>query len=332
MVMPAQVIEANKASDETMSELDRMNEENVANTTSLDDVDTTVDPTSAGLGEPQPRQEEELEEALTSDKDLVPDFEQKYKTLMGKYNAEVPRLQSQINEMNSRMSQILTQPPTESAAAETRTTAKPAVDKDAHTRYLEKEEVDEYGAEILELQARMARGVAEALVEAHVQPLLNRVDFLESRLESSSASSYWERVEQQVPDAETTNASDPIWHDFLKGVEPNSGLTFREIGEKAYNGGDVGRMVNLLKQYHGTSGTGTDTAPTRKETPPVKPGRSSGSPEPTATPEAPRFSESGVKKFYSDKARGFYKGREDVADAKERMIESAMEEGRIVAG
>jgi hypothetical protein len=209
-----------------------------------------------------------------------------------------------------------------------------------HSRYLKKEEREQYGDEILDMQARMAKGVAEDVVEqavqARVAPYLSKIEELEQRVADTSDSSFWDKVEEKIPDAQTINATDPMWFDFLSAVEPGTGLTFRQIGENAYNSRDTARMVRLFEVFFAGRGEGSQGNVTPAEPaarPPVKPGKvADKNAVPPAPVAKPKIRESELKSFYSDVARGRYRGRDKERAEREAILESAVQEGRIVSG
>jgi hypothetical protein len=338
MVVPAAVKEAEAQADAALDEFAQETEENAANATSLEDIEVDENQQTGGEaldgqspadgGGIETGDGADLETALSSDKDPAPDYKQMYQTLQGKYNAEVPRLQSQIGQLQSQMTQMMTAP--KPAAPE------PEVPKGpAHARYLKDDEVEDYGDEILDMQARMAQGVAESVLEKKLKPYQERIDYLESLVASTSSSGFWTRVEQEIPDAQHINANDALWHEFLGGVDPTSGISYRDIGEYALSNGDSDRMANLFKlffQAQGVSVAGDENSPVEKAKPPVKPGKVASKSVSKKGKAKPVFRESEIKKFFDDVARGKYRGREETMKAREKQIELAMEEGRITAG
>lgn len=324
-MVPIAVRKAAEEADEALAGFEKAREDNDAGATSLlaiGEDGEVVDPTDA----------EDVDEVVVdpadvddtgSDADAPVDFEQKYNTLQGKYNAEIPRLQTQIVDLGSRLTDVLSTPPVP---------AEPEIPEGpAHARYLEEEELGEYGEDILDMQGRMAKGVAEGVIESRLQPLLNRIDYLESMVLSNSSQGFWSQVEQEIPGARQINDNDQGWFEFLETVEPHSGVQYKELGERAYNENNVSRMVTILQAY----GAGSQDAPAKKKkkSPPVKPGKVASSKSVSSKGAAkPMFKESEVEQFYDDKARGKYRGRDELADAREKAIDEAFDEGRIVAG
>jgi len=322
-MIPAAVKQANEAADAAMESFVKQQQDGSTSATTLDDATKApVDQTPAAP-ETEPKAEKPRE----------PDFRHMYQTLKGKYNAEVPRLQNQLNELQAQMTQVLTNRPTQESAAVVEAPKGPG-----HSRYLKKEELEQYGDEILDMQARMAKGVAEDVVEREVAnrvaPIIDnmgRLDALEDQVQSSADARFWSLVESQVPGARNINDSDPLWFEFLDAIEPGTGLQYRQIGETAYNKGDSGRMVRLMQVFLGSSEGEASATPVAK--PPVKPGKvADKNATPPVVQSKPRIRESEIQAFYSDVARGKYRGRDDERKARELVIESAVEEGRMVRG
>lgn len=267
----------------------------------------------------EPVSAEVPEEPETSEVDWEARFkaeEQRYNTLRGKYNSEVPRLQQQLTAYQ-------TQPPKPVAPVEPEAPKGPA-----HSRYLKEDEVSEYGEEMLDMQARMAKGVAESAVAAAVSPLMKRVEYLESQSVQTTTETFWDKVEAQVPGARDLDASDPLWHEFLAQEDPMSGLLYGELGNNAIVSGDVARLVSILHAYTKSTGIvieGEETpSPTPKKSPPVKPRKTAGKAPGARTVAKPTITPQDVEKFYQDVARGKYDGRQKERDAREREIEVAV--------
>ena len=344
MGVPAEVRRADEAADVALAELEKARKETAADATALSDFsedgqqipavevpaeEVQVEPvkeveTAGVAGEPIPVVQPAVEPEEVG-------FKQKFLTLKGKYNAEVPRLQAQITALQSR---ILTEPPREvPAASESEVPKGPG-----YARYLKKEEVDDFGNEVLDMQARMAKGVAEEVIEGRVKPYLEEIERLKSLVAHNSVAGFWENVESQIPDARRINAEDALWHEFLNSVEPNSGLMFREIGDRAFESKDAAMMINVFNKYIAATGEASGESEgevipqLKKAPPPVKPGKVASKPAVTKSAAKPKIRESEIKQFYDDVARGKYRGREETMKARDLVIESALEDGRIIPG
>ncbi len=250
-----------------------------------------------------------------------------YQTLQGKYTAEVPRLSAQIRELKATLAEL-------SEKLSTQSPKKPG-----YQRYLKLDEAEKYEAEALDLQGRLARGEAEDVVEQKTKELAAKIAQLEERLQSApppvavpaqqpTADPKWQRVNSLEENAAQINASDPKWFQFLNTVDPASGVLRREIGQAAYQAGDIKRLADLVKEFKVE--TNYDENLERQRNSQVKPRKLSA--EPPAPKDRPVIKESTIKAFYTDVAKGKYKNRPDEATKLEAEYDQAMVDGRILIG
>ena len=349
MAIPAAALaaeaEANEAL-EALSQGDEADEEAVDAPTSPepDAIPDTVppvepDPVEVEEEEPEaPAEEPVVEETVSEEAARLQKAEQRYKTLQGKYNAETRKLRDETLMLQGRLQALESQPPAPLAPAAPQAPEAPL--GPPQTRYLKPEEAEEYAPEVLDIQARVAKGVAEDLlaerlgdVKAERAALEARLAQLERQNSANAGASLWDRVEQAFPGAKEINESDPLWPEFLNTVEPLSGLRYRDIGASAIDSGDIGRVVTLMSLYSEggaarESAAGDDT-PT---SPAAKPRAVRGVGSVTKAKPIPKITAAHVRSFYEDVARGRYEGRDKARDAREKEIELAASEGRIVSG
>ena len=106
MAIPKQVQMQSEAVQELYKELNGENQEAQANAEAEGrDVEHDVKPTVAN-SVPERAPQSDTEEQGQSGTQSKDSWEQKYKTLQGMYNAEVPRLTAQNRELSSRVSQM----------------------------------------------------------------------------------------------------------------------------------------------------------------------------------------------------------------------------------
>jgi len=238
------------------------------------------------------------------------------------------RIDSQLRANNEELRQLRAQ-----LAKNAERPAGPVVP--ANQKHLKPDEIANMDQQTLDLQGRVAQGVAESQVEA-VREVLEqqnaelaaRLEALEQSRSSEVAGSLWDSVEKLSPGAKAINEGDSGWVSFLDEVDDLSGRTRREIGSSAVAVGDVRRLASLVDEYRTASGL-----------PAVKPVvaaqvRPAVTPSPGVVKPAakPIFKDSQVKRFYENLNRGAYKGKEKEAEELEKQIDAAAQEGRIVAG
>lgn len=271
------------------------------------------------------------------------DYLQKYKTLQGMYNAEVPRLHAQNREMQSRMAQMEQLLSSLSAA--------PSVAPQQMTTqsFVSDTEREEYG-ESLDVMRKVSR---EELV-----PLIGKLSALENAINQiagnlnttivpqvqqvarqqamSAEDKFWGGLNSTIPNWQQIN-NDPDFQSWLLEFDPLTGVTRQMYLEQAQNALDVSRVAAFFNTFIQATGkyANANAQPNRsasaseleKQVAPGR-GRSTGAPNSQA---ARQYTPDDIRTFFTDVRQGKYKGREAERDRLERDIFAAQREGRIVA-
>lgn len=267
-------------------------------------------------------------------------YVQKYKTLQGMYNAEVPRLHATNRELQSRISQMeqllstLSQPQSQ-----------PQVQSQSYVSDAEREE---YG-ESLDVMRKVSK--------EELTPLFQRIQYLESMLGQvsntiqtnvmpqisevsrqqaiSAEDRFWGTLSERVPNWQQIN-SNPSFQGWLLEVDPISGVSRQAYLDQAQSNLDVDRVVQFFSTWAKQTGNTAyaNAQPNRSASASelekqVVPGRGRGGS--SVTQSAKTYSPDDIKTFFSDVRSGRYKGREAERDRIERDIFAAQREGRIVA-
>ena len=180
-------------------------------------------------------------------------FEQKYRTLQGKYDSEVPLLRSQLQNyerMNGTLSaqvaslsdqvRILTEQPRQTAPV-----AGNVTDAD----------VAQYGSELIDLVRRVA-GEAVGAQGSRVHDLVAReignvrqdVQLIHQNQTVTNRAAYNAGLTAAVPNWEQINAT-PEWRSWLAEYDPLIGSTRQAAVSAAYDAYDVPRTVAFLQKY-----------------------------------------------------------------------------------
>jgi len=182
------------------------------------------------------------EEAKKTDE--IRKWEQKYKTLQGMYDAEVPRLHSQVKELTAKVESL-------TAATEKAQAAKQEAQE--QLRLVTDEDVKEFGEDLIDVQRRVAREVA-AEFRAELDALKEENESLRKMASSTdskvSTASFEQRLHRLVPDFDQVNTS-PEWIDWLNEVDPLLRGPRMTVAQQAYESGDaeaVAYYVDLFKQ------------------------------------------------------------------------------------
>ncbi len=185
---------------------------------------------------------EEAEPADTSPTDVEAEFEQKYKTLRGKYDAEVPRLHSQVKDLTAKLTNL-----TESLSAKPKEPTKPK----EKVSYVTDEDRAEFGEELIEVQRRVAKEVSQDY-EERLEQQNEVIEQLQKQLKQTGTQvgemSFSQRLSQIVPDfAEIDN--DERWVAWLNEHDPMLRGPRRDQAAAAFNAGDAEAVAHYVKLW-----------------------------------------------------------------------------------
>lgn len=257
--------------------------------------------------------------------DPVKLLEHKFSVLQGKYNAETSRLMGQVQALQSQ----LTAPRAPATAAPLR--AEDTFD----TSMVTPKEREEYGAELVDMMARIAKANSAGEVAALKQELAQmkgQVQQTQQITQSTTMASIWSLLDNGVTNWRTINISQQFV-DWLQEVDVMSGQS-RQVGlTQAFESGDGPRVVGIFKRF-----VSEDSQSRSTPTPPaaqvdqgtlIAPGSPRGS-----AGEAPNgankrlIPEQEIDDFYSRVQRNRISA--DEKKALETEYQVAVSEGRVV--
>jgi len=272
---------------------------------------------------PAPKQAVEPQPLSTPE----PKYDQMYKTLKGKYDAEVPRLHKKVSELAKQVEESK-----EASAKVAPAEMTPDAAKELLKDTLSEEEISAMGDDALVLYAKIASGVSRRIGDETTKRLEQELNDLKSQMANNHVADVWDDVEREVPGARDINANDPGWVEFLNGTESMSGLSYHEIGERAVTRGDSAVLASLMKVYQGDNGAHKDIVTTEPVVKPSQAASSASSSVSTTDSEQVLIKESDIPAFYNAVRRGEYAGKEDLMKAREAEIDAAVQESRVIPG
>lgn len=264
---------------------------------------------------------------------------QKYKTLQGMYNAEVPRLHAQNRELNSRvqqMEQLLASLSAQSDQASNNSQTQVAA-------LVTETDVQEYG-ESLDVMRRVTReelypvaqkiAQLENIIRSLQTNVVPQVQAVAQRQAVTAEQQFWSDLSNTVTNWRDIN-DEPAFQSWLLEVDPLTGISRQTYLEDAQRTLDVRRVASFFQTWNELTGKANVAQDTRRSAAAselekqVAPGRSknTGAPSPN---NAKQYSPDDIKAFFNDVRQGKYKGREAERDRIERDIFSAQREGRII--
>ena len=286
-------------------------------------------------------------------------WEQKYRVLQGKYNAEVPRLQNQVREQHGQLQSFQSQLTATqnllaslSAQRETAPAAQPSTATPAATTKLVKdEEVREFGADLIDVMRRVVReenAGQMAAVDQRIAPVAQRVDqvaqatqHVGQRVAQSDQQSVLTTLASAVPNWQELN-EDPGFLEWLDQIDPFAGVQRGALLKQAYKAHDGSRVVaffsGYLKEHAAVTPPAASNppaaapaaAPQRSLEQFVAPGTPKTGAASTQDGSGKRvWTRAEIGQFYSDVQAGRFKGTKEQRKQIEADIFAAQREGRI---
>ena len=172
-------------------------------------------------------------------------WKQKFDSLQGKFNAEVPQLYQKLKEQETALAKLTEQVQTR---AETPT-------PDDNTR--DSKDVEDYGADLVDMVNRKAESIARKAVAAEIAKLRGefgavqeQVGQVSNQVYQSESDKFWTGVMNLVPDWKQIDA-DPNWIAWLDTTPEFAEDTYRELASKAIAKGDAQKIANLVTKWRG---------------------------------------------------------------------------------
>lgn len=255
-------------------------------------------PPAASPAPPEPAEQDweaRFKGLQTKHQTLVDD----YRTLKGAYED----LQTQIDELKAK-------PP------------EPPQPKESDKPLFSDKEVQEYGEGFLQMVERVARQVADG------SPLMSEIGEVKQTVESfvqhqhqTDEERFYAYLDENMSDWEVVN-EDENFKAWLAEEMPLTGQQRQHFLAAAHKALDGPKVLSFFASWRNESGAGY--TPRTVTTPSTYGEESSESGE--------VFRQSDIKRFYDEKARGKWRGREKEARQIETKIFEAQKQGRVVAG
>jgi hypothetical protein len=187
-----------------------------------------------------------LEEAKPTDetKDEVTDaFKQKYNTLRGKYDAEVPRLHQQVRELTDQLSSIRKDMEAEKQAKSEKPKEK--------VSYITDADREEYGDDLIDFQRRVAKEVSQDY-EGRFEQQAKVIEDLRKQVSSTGNQvgemDFSQKLNILVPGFDQLD-NDERWVSWLNEYDPMSRGPRRDQAQSAFNNGDADAVAHYVKLF-----------------------------------------------------------------------------------
>lgn len=331
MALPAQI---QKQSEEVQELYRKMQGEDTPQAEpEAEEPDAPAEPAPAPIETPNHSADPELEALI-----------QRYRTLQGMYNADVPRLNAQNKELLNRINNLenlLRSAPQPQPA--------PAPAQPQNVKYVTKEDEAEYGDSI-EVMRKVTREIIEPMranyeqrisqlqgTISQMQSLVPKVDQIGKNQAASAEQQFWANLTYAVPQWREMN-DDQDFQSWLLSQDPLTGISRQTYLEDAQRSLDVNRVAAFFVEW--SNKTGSTQQPAPQPTPrsnvaqdelskQISPGR--GRTVETKQGAKKTYTNDEISKFYQDVASGAYRGRDEERARVETDIFAATRERRITS-
>jgi len=275
--------------------------------------------------QPQPAEPKPVEPTPKPTEPEVPEetWQQKYKTLKGMYDAEVPRLHADLRDLKAQVDNL--RKAAETKPAEPAKTAKPE-------KLVTDADVQAFGEDLIEVQRKVAREVA-AEFRGELDAMKAENEKLREQLNTTgtqvSEASFEQRLYRLVPDFQAVNA-DERWIGWLNEVDPLLRAPRKSVAQEAFNRGDaeaVAHYIGMFKASVAPVEQPRDKAAELEKQ--IQPQRSAAAAP--VSPAAKTYTDAQVQKMFQKSVELSARGQRDEAAKLEAEIDAAYREGRVRA-
>jgi len=293
-----------------------------------DTVEKVVETLEAPEAQPVVEETPEPEVAELEEQPKKPDedaavWKQKYKTLQGMYDKEVPQLHSKVKDMSTQLEEL-------QASLKT----KEAVVKQAE-KLVTDDDVKNFGEDLIEVQRKVAREVA-AEFQIKLDTMQSENDKMREQLGTTDSrvaeSSFQNRLHRLVPDFDQLN-DNPKWVAWLDEVDPVLRGPRRSVAQQAFATGDAEGVAHYVDMFR--SG---QVEPTPDEKPKqtqelerqIQPSRTASS-STTTSQSGKNYTNAQIERMFKKAATLNGSGKFDEANKLEAEIDAAFTNGRVSA-
>lgn len=311
------------------------------------------EPTAPPEGETPPQQvtasapeapAQNQQEAQPSPAPKTEDWEAKYKTLKGKYNKEIPQLQSTLREQTQQLANLQNIIASMEVAAQQQAAQQQQQTQQAPRastgKLVTETDVEEFGEETIDLIRRAAREESEATINA----LNKRIAELEGQLtgtvravQQTERQKMYAQLDERVSNWREINR-DEGFLSWLQQADPYSGVRRHALLTKAFEDNDTARVVRFFEGFLNEHAVVSEQSPAHDSTRQpqvnmetlVAPGRPKNAS--VRAQEGKRiWTNAEIKQFYRDVQNRRFANRDKERARIEADIIAAGREGRIQA-
>lgn len=174
-------------------------------------------------------------------------WKQRFETVAGKFDAEVPRLHQQLREQSEQLRALSTQ-------LEQSRTPEPA----QPGQPVAQQDVENFGEDLVDFVRRIAQEAAaaeRARVEQRFGAVVQQVEQVQGHVAKTENEKFWSQVIGMVPDWLAIDSS-PSWIQWLDTSPDYTESTYRELASQAIAKGKPEKVAKLVDTWKAATGYG----------------------------------------------------------------------------
>jgi hypothetical protein len=250
-------------------------------------------------------------------------WKQKYRTLQGMYDAEVPRLHTQVKELHRSVAEL---------TAKLEEVPAPAAAQVAPADLVTDEDVQNYGEDLINVQRKIAREAA-AETRGELEKLRADNEALREQLNTTdgkvSEASFETKLNRLVPDFDQINAS-PEWIAWLNEVDPILRAPRMSVAQDAYARGDADAVAYYVSMFKDLKPAEPEvTAADRELAQQIQPNRTAATTAAKTAPQGRVYSNKDISEMFKRIIELGNRGQHAEATKLEAEIDAAYLDGRV---
>lgn len=257
----------------------------------------------------------------------VDEAEQRYRTLKGKYDAEVPRLSHALRERDSQMQDMARQ------LAELKARLDKAAKPEKERPSADPKDVENFGEDLVNMVQRYAEQVFQYMsdqiagkateFEGRLSALEQQVNGVRQKADTTLETQFYATLSAMVPDWDSINADDK-WLAWLAEIDPVYGAPRQAALDAAHQRMDAQRVAAVFNAFKQSRPASPRKALENQVAP-----SGAASVAPVTAPGKPVLSAKSIEQFYNDVSKGKYNARPQERDRLMAEIDQAVAEGRV---
>lgn len=289
-------------------------------------VESLIQPANAPTVNPT-ETEPQAQQLQTPTPPPVDEAEQRYRTLKGKYDAEVPRLNQALRERDGQMQEMARQ------LSELKVKVEQASEKPKQRPDADPKDVENFGQDLVEMVQRYAEQMFQYMseqisnkatqFEGRLAALEQQVNGVSQKADTTLETQFYATLGAIVPDWEQINSNDK-WLAWLAEIDPVYGAPRQAALDAAHQRMDVQRVAAVFNAFKQSRPASPQKALENQVAP-----SGAASAAPVQAQGKPVLSAKSIEQFYNDVSKGKYNSRPQERDRLMAEIDIAVAEGRV---